>query len=139
MTKMHPFLGRMKVKIIIDDTKEYLDKKVTAETGVSSDFMKQFEVVYGEDVIDNATGQKKFQSVKGKKQVNKGTVIEMSPDCFGKSFQERYGNDREYPKLGDTVMFIPNKSCQIDAENQYHIVDENDIVGYIKAEETVNG
>lgn len=138
MIEVNPFLGRMVIEVVKEDTKERLDKKLAAETGVSQDFLSKFEVVRGEDTIDPHTGQKKFEALKAKTPINRGKIIKMSPDCFGQNFKNQYGNDREYPGVGDIIMFVPNKSYQVDAENNYHIVDDNDIVGWIKAGESIN-
>lgn len=135
--KVRPFLGRMKIEVLFEDTKEYLDKQLQAQTGASKEFMDKFQIVYGEDRVDEH-GNKKFEGVKSRKTVNRGKIVEMSPDCFGKAFQERFGSDREYPTLGDVVIFTPNKSYQTNPDNKYHIVDDCEIVGYIKAEDYSN-
>lgn len=137
MNKVKPFLGRMKVEVLFEDTKEYLDKKIAAETGVSTEFLTKFQIQYGEQRLQK-DGSEKFEAVKARKVINKGIIVEMSPDCFGKAFQDRFGSDREYPELGDVVMFTPNKSYQTDPDNKYHIVDDCEVVGYIKAEDHVN-
>lgn len=134
--KVKPFLGRMKVEVIMEDTQAYMKEKIKAESGASAEFLDKFELVLGENKVDEY-GQSKFEALKARKQINRGKIIEMSPDCFGKAFQERFGSDRDYPKLGDIVMFVPNKSYQVDAENKYHIVDDCDVVGYVSSEDIV--
>lgn len=135
--KVRPFLGRMLVKIIKEDTKKHLDKKVLAEHEgkVSKEFLDKFEVIRGEDRIDPVTGQKRFEILKNRLPINRGTIVTMSPDCFGEAFKTKFGNDREYPGIGDTVIFTPNKSYQVDSENEYHIVDDCELAGWIKAED----
>lgn len=135
--KVIPFLGRMKIEILLEDTQEYLSKKTQAETNASKEFMDKFQIVYGEDRMQS-DGSTRFEAVRKTKFSNKGRIVEMSNDCFGIAFKERFGSDREYPKLGDVVYFVPNKSYQVDPENKYHIIDDCEIVGYIKAEEYSN-
>lgn len=140
MIEVSPFLGRMVIEIEQENIKERLDRKLKAETGVSDEFLKKFEVIRGETVTDHTTGQKRFEALQQTAPINRGKIVKMSPDCFGTLFQQTYGSDREYPGIGDTVIFIPYKSYQVDPENRYHILDDNDIVGWIKqkVEESTN-
>lgn len=126
-----PFLGRMKIEVILEDLKEHIKKKMAKETGVSAEFLGKLELVRGETIADEY-GQKQFQLSKERLPITKGKIIEMSPDCFGKAFQDRFGNDRDYPQIGDTVVFITNKSYPLDAENKFHIVDDCEIVAWKK-------
>lgn len=135
--KVKPFLGRIVVEIQVIDTNAHLKEKIGAESGVSKDFLNHFELVLGENRL-TADGATEFEMVQAKKVINRGKIIDMAPDCFGEEFQKRFGNDRDYPKLGDIVIFMPHKSYQVDAENKYHIIDDCDIVGYISKEDLVN-
>jgi len=135
--KVKPFLGRLVIEIIKEDTREYLNKKDVADGLISQEFASKIEIVRGENRVNPVTGQKYFEHLKAYKPTNRGKIVEMAPDCFGKHFQDRFENDREYPELGDIVMFLPNKSYQVDAENKYHIIDDCEIIGYTKAEDYI--
>ncbi len=124
----------MLVEIIQEDTRDRLDRKLSADTGVSQEFLKTIEIVRGEDVVDQMTGQKKFEALKAKVPSNKGKIVKMGKGCFGEDFQRKYGTEHEYPAVGDIIMFVPNKSFQVDPENKFHIVDDNCVVGWYKDE-----
>lgn len=138
MNKMKPFLGRMKVEVIKEDTDKYFKKKDAIATGVSEEFLNTLEIVRGDVYHDPNTGKKEFRKIDRHVPINRGIIVEKSPDCFGKGFQEQFGELEEYPDVGDLVMFIPNSSYTLDLENRYHLVDDNKVIGYIKAEELSN-
>jgi len=136
---IEPFLGRMLVEVIREDGDEYLKQKIAAEKDgkVSKEFLEKFQFVFGEDSVDPQTGEKKFKRSTAKPGITKGRIVKMAPDCFGEAFQSRFGKDRDYPSVGDIVIFTPNKSYQVDAENKFHIVDDCELVGFIKEDKKV--
>lgn len=131
----HPFLGRLKIKVIKDGVDDYFKQKLKAETKVSSEFLDRFEVVKQEEHIDPETGRKVFSAPKVRMPVARGLIVEAATDAYGKAFEDRYGFLEYKPKPGDIVWFIPNQSYRIDVEDLYHFIADDDIVGYLTKEE----
>lgn len=109
-----PFLGRLKVEAMLQDTEEFLRKKMGMENSV---------LALPESVTK-----------KGTVPLTKAKVIEMAPDAFGEKFQNNNGHDiGDTPDVGDIVYFVPNETYAIDPERKYHLVNDCDIVGFEKA------
>lgn len=134
-----PFLGRLIVKVIREDTndirKAKAEKDAKATNKVSEEFLSKFDIQVGfETEIDPQTGVKKLVKREGQMPVDKGIIIKKAPDVCGKAFKEKYGDDIGYiPDIGDTVVFIPNGSTRLDQSDMYHTIGDNDIIAYIKA------
>lgn len=115
---IQPFLGRMLIEVVRDSAEDHV-KKQMASTGVSEEFLQKFEIA----------------GVKNKKTpISKGKIVKMASDAFGQAFTDRYGTDFTKPEIGSIVFFIPNESYRIDANDQYHLVGDCDIVAYQKGE-----
>lgn len=126
----------MIIEVIKEETVDYLRKRLDDEAkskGVSEEFLNKFQVVFGE-TRETEEGEKKFELTKERIGISKGKVLSMSPDCFGEAFKTKFGVDREVPKVGDIVFFVPHKTYQLDAENKIHILDDCEIVGYLESE-----
>jgi hypothetical protein len=129
---IEPFLGRMVIEVIKEDSDEYLKKKLQSETGVSNEFLNKLEIVRGDIVIDDKTGREVFKKTTGKVPYSKGKIVKKSPDAFGKCFQDRYGDEMQFPDIGDIVFFIPNQTYRIDVDDKYHLISDCDIVAFKK-------
>lgn len=116
--QINPFLGRLVVEVLRDDTEDHLKAKMKAETNVSEDFLKSI-------ILPDSMKSKKTP-------ISKGRVVKKSPDAFGKAFSDRYGDDMDFPKNGDIVFFIPNESYKLDQEDKYHLIGDCDIVAFTK-------
>jgi hypothetical protein len=117
-----PFCGRMLIEAIKDDAMEHVKKQIHADTGASLEFLKNFEIA--------------DPKLKNKHTpITKGIIVDMAPDAFGKAFQDRYGDDMEYPVLGDTVWFIANENYRVDSEGKYHLISDDGIVGFKRKED----
>jgi hypothetical protein len=110
-----PFLGRIVIEIVRDAAEDHL-KKQYESTGVSKEFLNQFQL---------APNQKNRKT-----PISKGRILKMAPDAFGEAFKDRYGSDYEVPSVGDVVYFIPNESYRLDPNDEYHLVGDCDIVAY---------
>lgn len=131
--KIEPFLGRMIIKIVKENADEVMKKKY-AETGVSSEFLNSLEIVRGSDVVDDITGQRKFKKAGTWVPYTKGKIIKKAPDTFGTIFKDRYGEDCKTPDLGDIVYFITNETYRLDPNDEYHLINDCDIVAFEKGE-----
>lgn len=127
-----PFLGRMVIETIKEDSEDYLKKQMKKDMQVSSEFLNKLELVTMQEEIDPETGRKKFVHAKRRVPISKGKIIKMAPDCFGEAFVNKYGDGFYTPKIGDVILFIPNESFKIDAEDKYHLVCDCDVIGYHK-------
>lgn len=116
---IQPFLGRLVLEIVRDSADEHL-KKQYESTGVSREFLSQFEIA--------GTKNKKTPIVKGR-------IVKKAPDAFGQAFRDRYGNDFNEPEIGNIVYFIPNETYRLDPNDQYHLVGDCDIVAYERGQE----
>jgi hypothetical protein len=114
-----PFLGRLVIQVIKEDASEKVKQKIASETKVSSEFLAKFEMT----------------DIKGKVPISKGKIVKKAPDAFGSAFTDRYGDVGYTPTYGDIILFIPNESYKIDAEDTHHIIADTDIIGYIKSNE----
>lgn len=128
-----PFIGRMVIETIKEDADEYLKEKMGSELNVSSEFLKKLELQTMDVQVDEH-GRKTYIPVKKRVPISKGRIVKMAPDCFGECFVNKYGDVGYTPKLGDIVLFIANESYRIDSADQYHLVCDCDIQGFIKAE-----
>lgn len=129
-----PFLGRMLLEVIQEDSDEFLKKKDSVETGVSKAFLDTLQIVHGDMVTDEITGERKFKKASGKVPNTMGKIIKLAPDAFGEAFKTRYGDVGYVPEMGDTVMFIANDGYRVGVEGKYYIISDEGVVGYIKAE-----
>ena len=107
-----PHCGNMVIEIIKEDSTEYKKKMYGMENSVLA----------LPDMVDAYV------------PVKKGKILSMATDCYGERYVSRYGKDGIHPEVGDTVMFIPNQSYRIDAENKYHIIADEHVIAYYKAE-----
>ena len=121
MKLFEPFLGRLTVEALPDDTEEYLKEMY----GVSKNSL----LALPEDVLSDRC------------PLSKGKIIKISQHSFGERFEKWYGKDIAEEgrslKLGDTVYFIPNNTYSVDPKKKYHVISDEHIIGYIKVEEKV--
>lgn len=117
-----PFLGRMLIEALEEDTSEYLGQKA----GIN------------EAETLKSLGFKIADVGKGKVPLKRGKILEMAPDCFGEKFQNNNGSDvGEIPSVNDIVWFVPNETFAIDPERKYHLLNDCDVVGFERGTENV--
>lgn len=117
-----PFLGRLVIEIVKGDVDDHL---------------KQLNDVNRHETLSKLgfTVEKEGKS-KVRVPYDKGRILEKSDDTFGEAFTSRLGSDRkEYPEVGDIVWFIENSTSPLDPKGQYHMLSDEDIKGWMKAEE----
>lgn len=115
---LRPFLGRILLEAIEDSADSHLKDKL--QDKVSKEFLDKF--------VMTETKNKKVS-------ISKGKIVKMAQDSFGQAYKNIYGSDHEVPEVGDVLYFVPNQSYQFDSANKYHLIAENDIVGYIKGKD----
>jgi hypothetical protein len=122
-----PFLGRILLEVVKEDSNTYKKEQY----GITENSaLKDFVIMDG--TTDSETGEfraKELHSVPYKK----GKILKMAPDAYGAArFQKYYGTEGYVPKIGDTVLFIPNQSYKIDPADVYHIIADDHVIGYFK-------
>lgn len=58
---------------------------------------------------------------------DKGTIVKMAKDAFGKVYKERYGKDTISPKVGDRIHFVSYQSRKMDNKGEYYLVTDDSI------------
>lgn len=58
---------------------------------------------------------------------NRGEVIKMAKDAFGRKYQEAFGEDVNPPEIGDTIHFVPYQSARMDKEGKYYKIKDDQI------------
>jgi len=121
-----PFLGRIVVEALEDDTEEYMKKRM----GISADSTLS---TLGFTVTTEA-----YQA-QYKCPLTRGRIIQISKNSFGERFAKWYGQDiadeGKKLKIGDIVTFIPNGSFCRDPEGKQHVVSDEQIVEYLVSED----
>jgi|SRR6185437_10333885 len=124
-----PFLGRIIVEAIGNDTEQYLRKELGMENSV---------LALPENVINQ-----------GRVPITRGVIISKGDVSFGDRFEKFYGKDaadegRSLQK-GDIIQFVANQSQQLAHKSPYYIVSDEHILGYervttkVKSKEVLNG
>ncbi len=111
-----PFLGRIVIEMIREDTVEYMKKQY----GMQADS----PLALPEDLVKSG----------GRVPYKKGRVVKMAKDTFGQRFKDRYGLDGNFPQVGDVLVFIPFESFKLTNDDKYHLIADEDIVGFYKGE-----
>lgn len=121
-----PFLGRLILEALPDDTQAYLKTRM----GLSEDSILK-DLIIADGDRDERTGEFRTTIKAGQVPLQKGKILDMAPDAFGKMFQDKYGTDaRQGIKIGDVVMFVPNQTYKLDAESKYHLIADDHIVAF---------
>lgn len=135
MNDFIPFLGRIIVEAVEDDTQEYLKKTA----GIAKD-SPLANMVFAEGITDHHTGQFRALSKRGLVPLTKGKIVFKSATSFGEYFEKHYGKDNAEEgrklKIGDIVSFIENQTYKLDPEGKYFLLNDEHIVGYTKVEVT---
>lgn len=137
ISRYYPFCGRVIIKVITETVSEHLGKQRGLD---KTDHLKNagFQIVSAESVEDEYTG-KKILKMNDNLRVpyQKGVLIKLSPDAFGEVFKKNRGNDiGPVPELGDTVWFFRNMTYPIDAAMEYHLLNDTDIVGFERKQQS---
>lgn len=115
-----PFLGRIIVKAVYDDTETYLKELY----GVSKDSLIQLP----DEVVQNRV------------PLTKGIIVKLGKGSFGDRFRKWYGediaNEGKNLKLGDKVYFVENQTYSLDVDKTFFIISDEHIMGYEKVTET---
>lgn len=121
-----PLLGHAIVKVILENTVEYLNSK----KNVSDDLLKMgFVPVYG-TTKTNEYGQKQFESYNDDTHapITKGVIVNSAPDFWGEIFKLKYGSDTgPKPEKGDIVVFPQQALISLDANGEYQLLADKDI------------
>lgn len=107
-----PFLGRLVLEVIQEDSEAYLRKTLGMENSVLA-------------IPDMLTEGKNVP-------YTKGVIVKMAPDSFGERFKKNYGSDGVLPTVGDTVLFVRNQGYNVDPKGQYQIIADEQIIGFYK-------
>lgn len=113
-----PFLGRLIVEGIQEDTDAYLKE------------------MYG--VSKNSILAMPDSVLADKVPLCKGKIVKLGIATFGDRFEKWYGSDIAQEartlKEGDIVYFVPNQTYKLDVKGKYHIVSDEHVMGYVKEE-----
>lgn len=116
--KFEPFLGRLIIEALPDDTEDYLKEMY----GVGKDS----KLALPDSVLSD------------KVPLSKGKIVAKSKHSFGERFEKWYGKDIAAEGralgIGDIVYFVHNQSYSTDPEKKYHVISDEHIVGYTKVE-----
>lgn len=58
---------------------------------------------------------------------DKGTIIKMAADAFGKEYKKRFGADTVSPNVGDRIHFVSYQSKKMDNLGEYYLVTDDSI------------
>ena len=114
-------MGRITVEAIDDDIEQYEREKA----GLSKD----------SKLVVVTEAYKQLYKI----PIHRGKVLKIGATSFGERFEKWYGTDtaEECRKIkpGDVVMFVPNQGFALDPEKKVHILKDEDVLGYVKAED----
>ncbi len=58
---------------------------------------------------------------------NRGEVVKLAYDAFGRKYKEKYGEEINPPKIGDIVHFIPYQSNRMDNNGEYYLITDDGV------------
>lgn len=58
---------------------------------------------------------------------DKGTIVKMAVDAFGKEYKKRFGEDTISPEIGDRIHFVSYQSRKMDDKGEYYLVTDDSI------------